>query len=635
MRTVGLLSGITLTFMLVASCTLSGEVDRGAGGTSGAAVASAGTQSETAGVGGLTGAGGLAGVGGLASSGGAGGMQPETSGGGGAAGEGGEGGMPTEGDPVQPNGVDCSSDAECASGFCVDKVCCDTKCGAACSSCRGENTGMADGVCGFVTSGTDANDDCAESNDACGRDGSCDGAGACRFKGVDHACGTESCSSGQYTPAAYCDGTGSCSQRTPISCGNYPCSGTVCAVTCTPSIQCPTGLWCDSGSCKAKKPTGTTCNGAAECVSAACIDGVCCDSDCTGTCRSCRAASTGAAEGHCAPITAGTDPNNECTAAAVSTCKNDGSCDGSGACRQYASGTVCQAKACSDGANSSSATAEVKCGGGSCGTATTSGCGDYTCNGDSCRSSCSQSAHCIKGKYCEGTACATTKAVGSLCKAPAECTTAICNNYETNVRPGHCCATPTNCACPGPAFANLLKNPGFDKDLSSWDIHDNGVPGGTYSWYQFEERDMCPHSGQFRRNPNSSTSGYTVSIRQCVPVQAGTSYNFGGSWKSSKLPEPAPGGEAWNASCMMAFYATLDLCKDYDNEYQSRFDGWKTADFHFQTSETYRWYDFRETIKAPNSAQAAVLDCTGTDDYAANTTIYFDKLYVSPAPTQY
>jgi hypothetical protein len=248
---------------------------------------------------------------------------------------------------------------------------------------------------------------------------------------------------------------------------------------------------------------------------------------------------------------------------------------------------------------------------------------------------CASDAECPNGKYCEGSACATTKAVGALCKAPGECTTAICNDYETNVRPGHCCATPSNCACPGPAFANLLENPGFDKDLSGWDIHDNGVTGGTYRWYQFEERDMCPHSGQFRRNPNSSTSGYSVSIRQCVPVQAGTTYNFGGSWKSSTLPEPAPGGEAWNASCVIAFYATLDLCKDYGNEYQSRFDDWKSVDLHSRTTEVYHWYDFSESMTAPNSARAAVLDCSGLDDYAASTTICFDKMFVSPAPTAY
>jgi hypothetical protein len=29
------------------------------------------------------------------------------------------------------------------------------------------------------------------------------------------------------------------------------------------------------------------------------------------------------------------------------------------------------------------------------------------------------------------------------------------------------------------------------------------------------------------------------------------------------------------------------------------------------------------------------MDCSGTDDYAPNTVIYFDKFYISPAPAKY
>lgn len=649
MRSVGLLAGAALTFVLVASCSTERDFGSTTGGSSGnpgmsqaggggrpangvggtAAPGTAGTAAP--GVGGAT----AAGAGG-APSGDVGGAQPAAAGADGStAGEGGEGGTPTVNPVAHPNGIGCSSDTECDSGFCVEKVCCDKKCDTACSSCREANTGMKEGACGFVSSGTDPKGDCDLSSDVCGHDGNCDGAGACRFQGADQPCGQESCSQGQYTPAAHCDAAGKCAERTPISCGSYPCNGTVCAVTCSPSIQCPNGLWCDNGACKAKKPNGTTCSDNVECTNAICKDGVCCDGDCTGTCRSCRAANTGAADGHCAPITAGTDPDNECATASVSTCKNDGYCDGQSGCRQYASGTVCRAKACTDDVNSSSQSAEVACSSGACATAGTSSCGAYKCNGDTCRTSCSQNSQCVTGKYCETPNCVATKPPGSLCKAAAECNTAICNNATTNVRPGHCCTTPTNCNCPGPAFANLLTNPGFDKDLSGWDVHDNGVPGGTNGWYQFEERDACPYSGQFTRAANSTTSGYRVSIRQCVPVQAGTSYNFGGSWKASTLPEPNPGGEAWQASCDIAFYATLALCKDYDNEYANRFDGSMSVDLYTPTLAKYTWYDFNQTMTAPASAQAAVLDCSATDDYAPTSTLYFDKFYISPAPSKF
>lgn len=234
-----------------------------------------------------------------------------------------------------------------------------------------------------------------------------------------------------------------------------------------------------------------------------------------------------------------------------------------------------------------------------------------------------------------GEASVATKELGALCAEPTECSSGICGKYQTNVRPGHCCATPTNCNCPGPAFVNLLQNPGFDQDLAGWDVRDNGVTGGSFAWYELEERDMCQHSGQLERRANPETSGYQVQLRQCVAVQEGTAYNFGGSWKSSRLPEPLPDGEPWVAGCVLAFYATVELCEDYEHEAQSRFEGYKTVDFSSATTAIYQWFDFEETLTAPQAAHAAVMDCSGSDDYAPNTSLYFDKFYISPAPSKY
>lgn len=628
------------------------QVDSSTGGSVADGGAQGQGQSAAAGMTAVAGADGNGGMPSLGTGGGAGagaeagvdaGAGPGAGAGGGtSAGAGGAEQAGAAGEPSvkEPNGTACSDEADCASGFCVEDVCCDASCGAACSSCRAASTGMADGVCGFVQSGTDPDDDCDESSAVCGRDGHCDGAGACRFKGVDEPCGDESCSAGMYSPAAYCDGAGACAQPASISCGNYPCQGTLCAVTCNPSVQCPDGLWCDSGSCRAKKPNGGGCNDDVECISSDCVEGVCCDDACPGTCRSCRAANTGMAEGHCAPVSAGTDPDGECTAAPVSSCGNDGYCDGASGCRQYADGTVCHPGSCSDGANSSTEYAEVACSGGTCADAATSGCGDYKCGGDACRESCSQNSHCARGNYCESNECVPTKELGSLCEEPAQCETGICGAYETDVRPGHCCSTPTNCDCPGPAFVNLLQNPGFDEDLAHWDVIASDVMGGSYGWYEFEERDMCLHSGQFERRANPDSSGYQVRLRQCVPVEEGTTYNFGGSWKSSRFPEYAagqswPDGEAWNANCVLAFYATMELCEDYDNEWNNRFDGYKFVNCTDQTTAIYQWFDFEETMTAPQAAQAAGLECMGTDDYAPGTYLYFDKFYISPAPAQY
>jgi hypothetical protein len=228
----------------------------------------------------------------------------------------------------------------------------------------------------------------------------------------------------------------------------------------------------------------------------------------------------------------------------------------------------------------------------------------------------------------------TTKDMGDLCKEPAECTSGICGSYQTNVRPGHCCSTP-NCTCPGPAFANLLQNPGFDQDLADWNIREPNGNGGSYAWDDFEERDMCAYSGQFERLPDPNSSGYQVRLRQCVPVQQCTNYNFGRSWKSSRLPDSDPEGEAWYASCTMAFYATMGLCQDYDTESQNRFPGEKWVEFSSMTNAVYVWFDFEESMTAPAAAQAAVMDCAVGDDYAPNTHVYFDKFYISPAPNEF
>jgi hypothetical protein len=65
------------------------------------------------------------------------------------------------------------------------------------------------------------------------------------------------------------------------------------------------------------EPDGQSCATDDECTNGFCTDGVCCDTACEGTCEACSAARTGAANGVCAPVTSGTDPDDEC---ADSTC---------------------------------------------------------------------------------------------------------------------------------------------------------------------------------------------------------------------------------------------------------------------------------------------------------------------------
>ena len=52
---------------------------------------------------------------------------------------------------------------------------------------------------------------------------------------------------------------------------------------------------------------------------------------------------TGAANGLCRPVSAGSNPDNECADDGAASCRHDGSCDGKGGCLLYAATTPCGA----------------------------------------------------------------------------------------------------------------------------------------------------------------------------------------------------------------------------------------------------------------------------------------------------
>lgn len=154
-------------------------------------------------------------------------------------------------------GTACSANNQCQSDSCVDGFCCESACTGKCVACSRAKTGVADGYCRDVTTGTDPDNDCAVDNtNPCGLDGTCGSGGACRFQPASLSCGTASCTGqGTYTPKGTCDGAGTCQAGTPGQCaGHMPCaSATTCATTCTANSTtgCPTGYKCAT--------TGTSC----------------------------------------------------------------------------------------------------------------------------------------------------------------------------------------------------------------------------------------------------------------------------------------------------------------------------------------------------------------------------------------
>jgi hypothetical protein len=239
--------------------------------------------------------------------------------------------------------------------------------------------------------GTDPDDECApDMASVCGRTGACGGVSGCALAPAGLACGDSSCSGNTLTPPPRCSGTGLCEARpTEVCPGGLLCAGGgVCKANCVSDADCVTGTFCDGGTgrCRAVKANGSTCDAAAagsDCQSGSCVDGFCCETACQSLCTACAMTKTGAANGRCAPIRAGVDPDNECAAQDPASCGRDGSCNGAGACRLWADGTTCGTTCCDSGPGRGARPCAYACVAGVCRTdqpiPQQNACGNLTC----------------------------------------------------------------------------------------------------------------------------------------------------------------------------------------------------------------------------------------------------------------
>ena len=339
------------------------------------------------------------------------------------------------------DGSTCSLNSNCQSGWCVDNVCCDSECTGICRACSAAAKGTgADGVCGDIAPGNDPDNDCsAQDPTTCGRDGWCDGAGACRLHDNQTTCGgTPTCAGNTSIGGDVCDGAGTCVSQGTTVCTPYLCdtgSG-LCAASCASDTQCAQGNYCSATStCVTQLVAGDSCSRAGECASGFCVDGVCCDTACSATCTACTAAIKGAgSDGSCGPIAEGTDPDTECAEQPSSSCGNDGFCDGSGGCRKHSNTTPCGPTTCTNDPGGTSSTAGDLCNGsGACATGVGAvSCGLYRCAGDACAQTCTSASECIDGAFCDDGTCALEKDPGEACDGAAECNSGFC-------RDGVCC----------------------------------------------------------------------------------------------------------------------------------------------------------------------------------------------------
>ena len=336
------------------------------------------------------------------------------------------------------NGATCTTITECATGNCVDNVCCDSACTGQCESCNEPNLA---GRCTAVAGNPRGLRATCAGTAAC--KGTCGGADGtkCVFPGGAIQCMPGSCTNGSATSATVCNGAGMCTLATTMPCASNQCADPVrCSSGCSAAVPCPATQFCNLNAvCVPKKANAGNCQGGAECTSGNCADGVCCDLACNGQCEACNEPNS---VGQCIPVSM--NPRGNRSACIGTTCR--GTCNGTlrTACTYPGAGLVCVPASC---ANAVSTTATVCNGAGGCTFPTNVPCRAHQClNMTSCLDSCSATQPCADGTFCDTAGiCQPAKANGASCLQREECTSKNCID-------GFCC-TSSSCrtceACTG------------------------------------------------------------------------------------------------------------------------------------------------------------------------------------------
>jgi hypothetical protein len=235
----------------------------------------------------------------------------------------------------------CAVGTDCASGNCVDGVCCDKPCTGACEAC-----------------------------DEAGKVGTC------------------SPISGAPRPAH------------PACTGGTVCKAGACATSCASSADCVNGAPCVAGACVVKN-NGDKCASDAECVSRQCWDGVCCHTACDNPCVACD--NTGKV-GTCTIVTGLPHVDTRrLTCGKDRDCAKR--CDGRDpwncVIAAPAIGAVCSKDACIDGVETHAGT----CDGVDTCSGPKKTCSPYACDLLTCKSKCGANTDCATGFVCEGTTC--------------------------------------------------------------------------------------------------------------------------------------------------------------------------------------------------------------------------------------
>ncbi len=186
---------------------------------------------------------------------------------------------------------------------------------------------------------------------------------------------------------------------------------------------------------------GYPCTLASQCGNGLCVDEFCCDDLCdqTDPAHLCMACNVPGFEGHCVTVLEGTDPRGQCAQDPAASCGQDGTCDGNGACREYAAGSECAGPSCANGL----VTYARACDGlGGCLPAPGPvSCYPYTCaSATDCAATCSTGAECAANVTCMPNGGCGKRAAGQPCAMGVECQSTFCAQ-------GVCCGSDCTAKC--------------------------------------------------------------------------------------------------------------------------------------------------------------------------------------------
>ncbi len=233
----------------------------------------------------------------------------------------------SEGQCKVKQGFACTLDAECGSGFCVDGVCCDSRCDGQCEACDVPDGDGNKGKCRAISGAPHgARPACDSGGEIC-KGATCDGKDplACKaYVGSETECRAASCASGKLTPRATCDGKGGCAESPAVDCGGHACAadGKACGTACADDGDCQPGFACDASTkscvrmtsrCEGDTSVNVETGARQDCAPYRCQPNGACGKSCATT-ADCVSSVCDVAQGLCVAASAGDESSGGCAA---------------------------------------------------------------------------------------------------------------------------------------------------------------------------------------------------------------------------------------------------------------------------------------------------------------------------------